>query len=114
MPRYLISFDDGSMDHISAEDLPTVADASHAVAREAKAAGIWIFGGGMLRQQATLVAIDGSVTMGPTPETKPVVGGFFVVEVASREEGLAWAARMAKACRCMQEVREIMFDPESR
>jgi hypothetical protein len=33
--------------------------------------------------------------------------------VASREEGLMWAARIADACRCAQEVREIMYDPES-
>jgi hypothetical protein len=31
----------------------------------------------------------------------------------SREEALVWAARLAKACRCTQEVRESMFDPES-
>ena len=46
MPRYLISFDDGSMDHIPEEDWPAVGEAAHAVVREAKAAGIWIFGGG--------------------------------------------------------------------
>ena len=28
MPRYLISFDDGSMDHIPEEDSPTVGEAS--------------------------------------------------------------------------------------
>ena len=39
MPRYLISFDDGSMDHIPDEDLPTVSEASHAVVREIKQAG---------------------------------------------------------------------------
>ena len=114
MPRYLISFDDGSMDHIAAKELPEVAKASRAVVREAKAAGLWIFGGGLQRQQATLVATDGSITMAPFPEEKPVVGGFCIIEVASRENALAWAARLAQACRCTQEVREIMFDPESR
>ena len=113
MPRYLISFDDGSMDHITAEDLPAVSEASHAVVREAKAAGIWIFGGGVLRQQASIVATDGTVTDGPVPETKAVVGGFSVIEVPTHEEALAWAARIAAGCRCAQEVREIMFDPES-
>jgi hypothetical protein len=29
----------------------------------------------------------------------------------SREEALEWAAKFAVACRCAQEVREIMFDP---
>jgi hypothetical protein len=113
MPRYLISFDDGSMDHIPDEDWPAVGESSHAVVREAKAAGIWIFGGGVQRQRSSVVETDGTVTDGPEPETKAVVGGFSIIEVPTREEALAWAARIAKACRCAQEVREIMFDPES-
>jgi hypothetical protein len=113
MPRYLISFDDGSMDHIPAEDLPAVGDAAHAVVREAKAAGIWIFGGGIQRQQSTVVSVDGTIADGPVPETKAVVGGFSIIEVPSREQALVWAGRIAEACRCAQEVREIMFDPES-
>ncbi len=113
MPRYLISFDDGSMDHIPDGDWPEVGEASHAVVRAAKAAGVWIFGCGLLRQQATIVGMDGASTLGPFPETKAVVGGFSIIEVESREEALVWAARIAKSCRCAQEVREIMFDPES-
>jgi hypothetical protein len=113
MPRYLISFDDGSMDHISEGDLPAVDEAAHAVVREGKAAGVWIFGGGVLRQQATIVTTDGTSSQGPLPETKAVVGGFSIIEVPTRNEALAWAARIAKSCRCAQEVREIMYDPES-
>lgn len=113
MPRYLISFDDGSMDHIPDADWPAVGDAAHAVVREAKAAGVWIFGGGIQRQQSTIVATDGSAAAGPFPETKAVLGGFSIIEVASREEALVWAARIAASCRCRQEVREIMYDPES-
>src|SRR5689334_1134310 len=113
MPRYLISFDDGSMDHISPQDLPSVSEVTHKVVQEAKAAGIWIFGGGVLRQQSTLVATDGTVTAGPVPEKKAVIGGFSIVEVSSREEAIVWAARFAAGCRCAQEVREIGFDPES-
>ena len=113
MARYLVSFDDGSMDHIPAEDWPAVGEASHAVVREAKEAGVWIFGGGVERQQASIVATDGTVVDGPVPETKAVVGGFSILDVRSREEALAWAARIAESCRCAQEVREIMDDPES-
>jgi hypothetical protein len=113
VPRYLISFDDGSMDHIPEGDWPSVGEASHKVVREAKAAGVWIFGGGVWRQQSTIVAADGTISVGPVPETKAVIGGFSVIEVSSREEALAWAARIAAGCRCAQEVREIMFDPES-
>ena len=113
VPRYLISFDDGSMDHIPDADWPAVGEAAHAVVREAKARGVWIFGGGVQRQQSTGVATDGAITAGPLPETKAVIGGFSIIEVPAREEALVWAARIAKACRCAQEVREIMFDPES-
>lgn len=113
MPRYLISFDDGSMDHIPDEDLPEVSEASRAVVREAKDAGAWIFGAGLQRQQATIVGTDGTSTDGPFPETKAVIGGFAIIEVPSREEALGWAARIARSCRCPQEVREIMYDPES-
>jgi hypothetical protein len=112
MTRYLISFDDGTM-IIPEEDLPDVAEAAHKVVYEAKDAGVWIFGGGVLSQRASIVATDGTVTDGAYPETKAVIGGFSIVDVPSREEALAWAAKIAVACRCAQEVREIMYDPDS-
>jgi hypothetical protein len=113
MKRYLISFDDGAMDHIPADEMVAVAEASHQVVREAKAAGVWIFGGGLHRQRASVVATDGAVTDGPDPERKVAIGGFSIIEVPAREEALAWAARIGASCRCAQEVREIMYDPES-
>jgi hypothetical protein len=113
MSRYLISFDDGAMDHIPAGDMDSVGEASHVVVREAKEAGVWVFGGGLLRQQASIVTTDGVVTDGPVPETKSVIGGFSIIDVPSRKEALEWAARIAVACRCAQEVREIGYDPES-
>lgn len=111
MPRYLISFDDGTM-NIPAEDVPAVGEAAHKVVREAKEAGVWIHGGGVITQSARTVATDGTVTDGPYPESKAVIGGFTLVDVGSFEEALDWAAKWAKACRCAQEVRELMHDPE--
>ena len=113
MERYLISFDDGAMDHVPDDALSEVGAAVHAVVQAAKDAGVWIFGAGVERQQATVVAVDGSVSTRPSPESKAVVGGFSIVEVPSREVALEWAARLARACRCAQEVREIGFDPRS-
>ena len=113
MTRYLISFDDGAMNHIPEGDWQSVGEAAHAVLRDAKAAGVWIFGCGIQRQQSTVVDTGGKITAGPVPETKAVVGGFSIIETKSRDDALVWAARFAKACRCAQEVREIMFDPES-
>jgi hypothetical protein len=110
MTRYLISFDDGAMT-FPKEDLPDVAKAGLKVVREAQDAGVWVFGAGLESQRASIVATDGTVTDGPYPETKEVIGGFAVVEVSSREEALKWAAKIAVACRCAQEVREILPDP---
>jgi len=111
MTRYLISFDDGAMT-FPEEEVPAVAEAAHAVVRAAQEAGVWIFGGGLGSQRASIVATDGMVTDGPYPETKEVIGGFVIVDVPSREQALQWAAKFAAACRCAQEVREIMFDPD--
>jgi hypothetical protein len=60
-----------------------------------------------------IVSFDGQVSSGPAKETKAVVGGFSILEVPTRGEAHLWAARIAAGCRCAQEVREIMFDPES-
>jgi hypothetical protein len=113
MKRYLISFDDGWMSFSTEEEWVAVGDASRQVVREAKAAGVWIFGGGLQTQSASVVATDGTITAGPNPETKAVVGGFSVIEVPTHEDALEWATKIAVACRTPQEVREIMYDPES-
>jgi hypothetical protein len=111
MTRYLISFDDGAMT-FPEEDLPAVSEAAHAVVREAKDAGVWVFGGGLKGpEEMSVVGTDGTVTDGSHPESKAYVGGFSVVDVPSRDEALEWAAKIAVACRCAQDVREIMFDP---
>ena len=111
MTRYLISFDDGAMT-FPEEDLPDVAEAAYAVVRQAQAAGVWVFGGGLHSyDEVSVVATDGTVTDGPYAERKAYIGGFAVVDVASRREALEWAAKIAFACRCAQEVREFVPDP---
>ena len=112
MTRFLISFGASAMDHIPEEEMPAVGRASHAVVREAVNAGVWVFGAGRENQAARIVATDGTVTDGPYPEANEVIGGFSIVDVASRAEALEWAARIAVACRCAQEVRQLLPDPE--
>ena len=105
MPRYLISFDDGTM-IIPDEDLPDVARAANAGVDEAVDAGVWVFGCGLQpREKVSVVATDGTVTDGPEP--KAYIGGFSVVDVPSRGAALQWAEKFAAACRCAQEVREL-------
>ena len=109
MTRYLISFDDGAMT-FPEEDLPDVAKAARAVVDLAVDAGVWVFGGGLHSQEAvSVVATDGTVTDGA--ESKAYIAGVTIVDVPSFEEALQWAAKIAVACRCAQEVREFAPDP---
>ena len=112
MPRFIISFNDGDM-NVAEDEWQLVADESHAVVREAKAAGVWVFGGGFHAYEPVVVAQDGTVRPGPIAKSDVVLGGFSVLEVASKEDAYFWAAKIAKGCRCPQEVREFIDDPES-
>lgn len=112
MPRYLISFDDGAMDHIPDEEGPAVGEAAHAVIREAQEAGVWVFAGGVYPHDEVSprrVAPDGTVTEGAGD--KAYIAGVTILDLPSLEEALEWAARIAAACRCTQEVREFGADP---
>lgn len=113
MAKYLISFPAPAMD-VSEEDLPAVGEASHAVIREAKNAGVYVFGGGINADVPPLmVAADGTVTNETYPQTREFNGGFCVLELPSRDSAVEWAAKIAAACRCAQELREFGYDPES-
>jgi len=59
------------------------------------------------------------VTDGPFPETKEVIGGYWIIQVKSREEALEWASRIpAKDNEMVVEVRRMFdltdFDPETQ
>jgi hypothetical protein len=112
MTRYLISFDDGAMDFIPEDEGPAVSEAAHAVIRDAQDAGVWVFAGGVCPHDEVsvrVVATDGTVTDGA--ESKAYIAGVTIIDVPSREEALQWAAKIAAACRCAQEVREFAPDP---
>lgn len=99
---------------LSDEDLQAVSDAAHAVVKEAKDAGVWVFGGGIDESvPPVMVGGDGTVTEGTYDQTKEIEGGYTVLELSSREAALEWAAKIAVACRCAQEVRAFQYDPDS-
>jgi hypothetical protein len=113
MMKYLISFPAGAM-KVPDEEMAAVGEDSHEVIREAKSASVYVFGGGINADVAPLmVASDGTVTNETYPETKEFDGGFCVLQLPSREAAILWAAKIAKACRCSQELREFGYDPES-
>jgi hypothetical protein len=113
MTKYLISFPASAM-NVPSEDMATVGEAARSVIREAKGAGVYVFGGGIDSSIAPVqVGCDGVAINETYPETRKFDGGFCVLDLPSREAAIQWAAKIAKACRCSQELREFMFDPES-
>jgi hypothetical protein len=76
---------------------------------EIKAAGAWVFAGGLHPPAvATVVrAQSGQVitTDGPFAETKEQLGGFWVIKAADLDAALEWAAKGSAACGGPVEVR---------
>lgn len=113
MAKYLISFPSAAM-VVPDGDMAAVSHDSHAVIAQAKAAGVYVFGGGIDECVPPVrVSADGAVAPGGYPWAQPLNGGFAVLELPSREDAIVWAARLAKACRCDQELRVFGFDPAS-
>lgn len=113
MAKYLISFPSAAM-VIHEDELEAVGRDAHAVIEEAKLAGVYVFGGGIDESiPPALVSADGVATEGGYSWAPPLNGGFTVLELPSRAEAIAWAARIARACRCNQELRVFGFDPTS-
>lgn len=113
MRKYLISFPAPAM-KVPAEDLAAVGEAARQVIREAKAAGVYVFAGGINGDAApVMVDAEGTIRQGTYPQTRELDGGFCVLELPSREAALLWSAKIAAACRCAQELREFGDDPES-
>ena len=113
MAKYLISFPSAAM-VVAEEELPLVAAAAHAVIEEAKAAGVYVFGGGIDEGvPPVLVDADGNVTDDSQAPIARLDGGFTVLKLPSREAAVEWAAKIARACRCAQELRVFSYDPQS-
>jgi hypothetical protein len=112
MTKYLISFPSEAL-VLTEDEYPIVSETSHAVIEEAKAAGVYVFGGGILEEvDPVLVSADGSVS----PEIYPgsrLTGGYLVLELPTRQDAVEWAAKIAVACRCAQELREFGYDEAS-
>jgi hypothetical protein len=111
MTEYLIAFNgEWAPDH-TVEELREKSKAVRALVAEMKAAGVFVFLGG-LDESAPAFSVDASsgtpiFTDGPFTETKEHLGGFTVVDVADEEAARLWAGKIAVACGWPQEVRRF-------
>ncbi|MDQ3789873.1 MAG: YciI family protein [Actinomycetota bacterium] len=110
MKQYLLAVQlDESTPETDEERAAQMARTSQ-VTDEMKAAGSWVFVGGLTPSHATTVvrpAGGGAITMtdGPFAETKEQLGGFWVIRVEDLDQALAWAEKCALACGRPIEVR---------
>jgi hypothetical protein len=88
-----------------------------AVVDEMKAAGVYVFAGGLEEDgpvyNADPTGGDVLITDGPYVETKEWLGGFAVVDVADDEAAKIWAGRIAEACGWAHEVRRFKQQPQA-
>jgi hypothetical protein len=79
------------------------------VTDEMRAAGSWVFVGGLLPSHATTVIrpAGGTTTMtdGPFAETKEQLAGFWVIRCDDLDQALSWGEKCALACGRPIEVR---------
>jgi hypothetical protein len=109
MTEYLIAFNNEWVPDHTFEELREKSRVTGALIAEMKAAGVFIFSGG-LDDAAPVFSVDASSGMplftdGPFTEAKEHLGGFTVVAVADEEPARLWAGRIAVACGWPQEVR---------
>ncbi len=114
MTKYLISFPGEAMQIADDAEWAQAGIDSRAVIEEAKAAGVYVFAGGLDENVAAYrVGRDGEVIDGPYPGAAVPNGGYAILELPDRAAAIEWAHKLAAACRCPQEVREFMYDPAS-
>lgn len=82
------------------------------------AAGIIVSGNGLeAPSTATQLRLrDGKrqIHDGPYPDTKEHLGGYFIIEVPSLDDALAWAERSPAALTGNVEIRPVMPPPKKR
>jgi hypothetical protein len=101
MTQYLLSIYQPDGPTPSAEQLGPVMQELAAVINEAKAAGVWVFNGGLhAPSTATVVRLqsgDVLVTDGPFAEAKEHIGGFMIITAPDLDAALHWARKLARA-----------------
>ncbi len=117
MTEYLIYFNQQWVGDHSEDWFRGRAPLAMAVVDEMKAAGAYVFAGGLEEDPDTAFTADATngtlmITDGPFVETKEFLGGFCVVDVADDEAAKMWAGRVAEACGWPQEVRR--FKPQGQ
>jgi hypothetical protein len=109
--QYLLSIYQPDGEPPPPEVLEPIMRDVHAVQREMKAAGVWVFTAGLhAADVSTVVRVqDGQplITDGPFAEGKEHIGGFTIIEAPDLDAALAWGRKLAQATTLPIEVRPV-------
>src|SRR5262249_20727491 len=109
MPQYLLSIYQPDEPAPPSVDLEQIRHDLDVVNAEIKAAGGWVFAGGL--HPATTATVlrsrgdDVLITDGPFAEGKEHLGGFTIVEAPDLDVALEWGRKIARATTLPVEVR---------
>jgi hypothetical protein len=113
----LLIYNSGDWQDLSPEQQQEIGGAYFAFTEELQAAGKMVAGDALQPiSTATSVRVrDGETltTDGPFAETKEVLGGYYLIDVESLDEALAWAAKIPGAAHGTIEVRPVVTDYET-
>ena len=112
MSKYLIYFNQQWVGDHPPEWFDSRGPLARAVTEEMKAAGVYVFAGGLEEDPEEGFHADATsgellITDGPYVETKEYLGGFAIVDVPDEEQARMWAGKVAEACGWPQEVRRF-------
>jgi hypothetical protein len=109
MTQYLLSVYQPDGPAPGPEVLGPIAQKLDVLNREIKAAGAWVFSGGLCPPSTATVVrageTDSLMTDGPFAEGKEHLGGFTIVEAPDLDAALAWGRKLAAATTLPIEVR---------
>ncbi|MFS0699150.1 YciI family protein [Cellulomonas sp. 179-A 4D5 NHS] len=113
MTQYLLSVMQPDGPPPEPEVFAPIMAAVEALDAELRAAGVWLFTGG-LHDASTATVLrakddDVLVTDGPYLEGKEHLGGLTVIDVPDLDVALDWGRRMAQATTLPVEVRPFQF-----
>jgi hypothetical protein len=114
----LIYSEEGAWEALSEQERSRFYAAYSSFAEEGRKAGV-VLGGEELQpvRNATTVRVRDAQTVvsdGPYAETKEALGGYFLLECASLDEAVEWAARIPGAEHGAVEVRQVHEDDQEQ
>lgn len=118
MAEYLIYFNQQWVGDHSEEWFRGRGELGMAVLDEMKAAGVYVFAGGLEEETDKAFSADATsgtllFTDGPFIESKEWLGGFTLVDVTDDDSARMWAGKIAVACGWPQEVRRFKSRPKA-